>query len=141
MAGVSGGGPIWLEQVPFITVGHCQRHLGNNGLGVEAAAKKGERYSRLPVRQVEFWAVLLENGRGDPVGSGFHVFCVGHMGGQRWCCNNPWTALFVDDWGLIKLLSLQPLQQVGNSSNLRILDGISVGSGHHDKVPQTGWLK
>lgn len=42
-------------------------HLGNNGPGVEAAAKKGEKYLRLPVRQMEFWAVLLESWRGDPV--------------------------------------------------------------------------
>lgn len=42
-------------------------HVGNNGLGVEAAAKKGEKYLSLPVEQVEFWAVLLGNWRGGPV--------------------------------------------------------------------------
>lgn len=65
VAGVSGGGRIWLEQVPFTTVGHCP--CGKQWTGVEAAAKKGEKYLRLPVKQMEFWAVLLGNWTGGPV--------------------------------------------------------------------------
>ena len=78
VAGVSGGDPIWLELGAFITVDHCQRHLGNTGLGWRQLLRVGDKLKASCRVDGPLGCCVRKLG-----GSGFHVFCVSHLCGQH----------------------------------------------------------